>query len=280
MVNRLSKKDKNPDQTEIELIREYKVVKANDLIQKARFNLTAQEQKIVLYLVSRIKPNDEEFEWQIFSIKEFCEICGSDHKNGANYKYIKNALKNLRGKLWWITLPNGRETTASWIDDPEIDPKTKQIMIRMNKNLKPYLIKLHEKFTQYALIYTLAMKSQYSIRLYEILKSYEWQQKKEFDIDELKTALDAEKYKRYPDFKRYVLDIAEKEINKFTDINIKIKSEKVGRQYKRIIFSISKRTVDDSKTAGKLEAYKEIHKKIEPEKAEEYSEILDVFKTV
>lgn len=37
------------------------VVKANALIQKSRFSLSLQQQKIVLYLISKIQPNDEEF---------------------------------------------------------------------------------------------------------------------------------------------------------------------------------------------------------------------------
>ena len=41
--------------------REYNVVKSNILIQKSRFNFTAQEQKIILYLISKIKPEDKDF---------------------------------------------------------------------------------------------------------------------------------------------------------------------------------------------------------------------------
>ena len=40
--------------------RKHLVIKANDLIQKSRFSLTLQQQKIVLYLISQIHPNDTE----------------------------------------------------------------------------------------------------------------------------------------------------------------------------------------------------------------------------
>ena len=36
--------------------RERKVTKANELIQKSRFSLSAQQQKIVLFLISQITP--------------------------------------------------------------------------------------------------------------------------------------------------------------------------------------------------------------------------------
>ena len=53
---------------------EKQVVKANDLIQKSRFNLSLQQQKIVLYLISQITPYDEEFKLYEFSILDFCRI--------------------------------------------------------------------------------------------------------------------------------------------------------------------------------------------------------------
>jgi len=35
------------------------LVKHNDLIQNARYNLSVQEQKIILYLISKIKPGQQ-----------------------------------------------------------------------------------------------------------------------------------------------------------------------------------------------------------------------------
>ena len=54
----------------------YFVAKANDLIRKTRYNLTTQQQKIVLFAISKIKPNDPpETQYEI-SIDELCEACG------------------------------------------------------------------------------------------------------------------------------------------------------------------------------------------------------------
>ncbi len=41
--------------------RSYLVVKDNALIQKAKYNLTANEQKLVNYVITMIKPGEEEF---------------------------------------------------------------------------------------------------------------------------------------------------------------------------------------------------------------------------
>ena len=50
------------------------VVKRNDLILKSRFNLSLQQQKIVLYLISQITPYDEEFKKLEFSLN-FSATC-------------------------------------------------------------------------------------------------------------------------------------------------------------------------------------------------------------
>jgi len=230
-------------QTEIERrnlteLRTYKIVKANELIQKSRFNLQVQEQKIILYLISKIKPEDVELKEYTFEIQDFCKVCGLDAENGANYKYIKQTLKDLRDKSIWITLKDGTETTLSWIDKVYMHPNSGVVTIKIDDMMKPYLLQLKEHFTQYELLYTLAMKSQYSLRLYELLKSYEFQHKKLFNIDELKIRLSAENYVRFPDFKRKVLDISMREINNLSDLTVTYEIIKESRRYAKIEFSM------------------------------------------
>lgn len=219
-------------------LREYKIVKSNDLIQKSRFSLSMTEQKIVLYLISKIKPNDLELKEQVFEIAEFCRICGIDWNNGNNYARIKKILKDLRDKSFWIKLDNGMETTMAWIDHVTIGEKSGKVILKIDDRLKPYLLQLKKQFTQYEVLYILAMKSRYSIRLYELLRSYEYQRNVIFEIEELKRLLDAEKYTRFPDFKRYVLDIAMREINDVSDMNIDYICIKEGRKYAKIEFGM------------------------------------------
>lgn len=218
--------------------RDYKVVKSNDLIQKSRFQLTLQEQKIILYVISKIKPNEEDFIILDFSIIEFCKVCGIDCDNGKNYKNVKNTIKALADKSVWIMLGSGTETLIRWINKAWINKKSGIIKIRLDDDMKPYLLQLQERFTQYELLYTLAMRSQYSIRLYELLKSYEYKRRKVFDIEELKRLLSAENYSRFPDFKRYVLDISMREINDLSDLTVTYEIIKEGRRYAKLDFSM------------------------------------------
>ena len=130
-------------------LRDYKVVKSNDLIQKSRFQLSLQEQKIILYLISKIKPEDMEFKEHIFETREFCRVCGLEINSGANYKYIKQTLKDLRDRSIWVTLEDGSETTLAWIDKVTINKQSGTVIIKIDEMMKPYLLqlqKLNSKF--------------------------------------------------------------------------------------------------------------------------------------
>jgi len=216
----------------------YSVVKANSLIQQSRFYLTTQEQKIILYLVSKIKPEDKELSFYEFDIIEFCNVCDIDSDNGKNYKNIKQTLKNLRDKSIWVTDENGDETLYAWLDHVKVIKKSSKVTLKINELMKPYLLQLSSNYTQYTLYYVLAMRSQYSIKLYEVLKSYQYKFRCEFDLDDFKRILGAEKYQRHADFMRYVLTPAMTEIGELSDIKATYELYKTGRKFTRIMFTI------------------------------------------
>ena len=99
----------------------YLVVKANDLIRKTRYNLTTQQQKIVLFAISKIKPNDPPNTRYEIAIDELCEACGIEIDGGHYYKVIKDDLVKLTTRLW-VKMPDKSEATVSWIGDAEIIP--------------------------------------------------------------------------------------------------------------------------------------------------------------
>jgi plasmid replication initiation protein len=223
----------------------YSIVKANVLIQQSRFYLNTQEQKIILYLISKIQPDDDEFKSYAFHINEFCRICEIDDNNGKNYKNIKDTLKGLRDKSIWVEIAKGRHTTLGWLSCVTIDENSGVVDIKLDDRMKPFLLQLKEHFTQYSFYYILAMKSQYSIKIYELLKSYEYRGVCEFPIDDLKKMLGAEHYERHADFQRKVLDTALREINGYSDITAEYFLEKTGKKFTDITFQI--RTVKNAK---------------------------------
>lgn len=228
------------------------VVKSNQLIQHSRFSLSTLQQKIILYIISQITPYDEELKLYEFKITEFCRVCGIEPK-GDIYTLIKNQVKAISDKSLWIELDNGKETLVRWIEKPYIDERQGTIQIKLDEDMKPYLLRLKEKFTEYELIYTLNFKSKYSIRLYELLKSIHYKKLKTyeqvFSIERFQKLLDS-CYEDFKDFHSRVLKPAQKEINTFSDINLEYELLKKGRKITHIKIIInSKLSVERYKVA-------------------------------
>ena len=228
------------------------VVKANALIQKSRFSLSTQQQKIVLFLISQIEPQDEDFNLYEFKIADFCRVCGIDPQ-GDNYTALKNQIKAISDKSLWIELESGEETLLRWIERPYISKRNGTIKIKIDREMKPYLLQLKERFTEYELIYTLNFKSKYSIRLYEYLKSIHYRKLKPYertmDIEKFQKLLDSN-YTEFKDFHTRVLKPAQKEINTYSDIIFDYEIIKEGRKAVAISFTIkTKDTIDRIKVS-------------------------------
>lgn len=226
---------------EITQQRSYTVVKSNELIQKARYDLNISELKTLAYIFSKIKPNDKELQDYTFSIKEYCQVCGIDYKNGANYLYIKKSIKSLRDKSFWLMDEKGNEVLVGWLSKARINKGSGKITVRLDEDIQKYVIGLFDNFTQYELLSTLPMKSSYSFRIYELLKSYAFTKHHTFDIDDLKSKLAAANYVNFKDFRRYVLEVATKEINLYTDLEISWEPIKKGKKVIQVKFDIKQR---------------------------------------
>ena len=61
-----------------------------------------------------------------------------------------------------------------------------------------------------------------------------------FKIDELKKRMDCDKYKRFPDFRRYALEKAVEDINTYSDLAVRyiVRKDEGSRSYTKIIFYI------------------------------------------
>jgi len=226
------------------------VVKRNDFVQNSHHQLSLLEQKIILFVISKIKPLDTDFTEQLFSIADFCRFCGLDEKNGKNYRNLKDALGKLLSRYVWISLDNGSITSLRWVDKVTINKGSGIIQLKLDKDLKPYFLQLEEQYTLYELRYILSMRSQYSVRLYELLKSYSYKKNVVFEVNELKRLLFSENWERNNDFKRKVLDIAVREINEFSDIFVEYIFQKDGRRFSKVWFAIDRKEAYDRFMVG------------------------------
>lgn len=216
--------------------RNYYVVKANQLITKSRYSLSAQQQKILLYLISHIKPDDEIGTIYDFSIKDFAKVCGYDISSGYYYPLIKDDIKKLRDASSWIEIDKDREVLFSWLNTVELNKNSGEIKVSFHSTVAPYLFQLRERYTQYNLYQVLCLSHKYSIRLFEFLLSMKYKEVFEIDIETLKKHIDAEKYDKISHFKDRILIPAINEINDYTELNIEYAFKKTGKKITHIVF--------------------------------------------
>ena len=241
--------------------RNYIVAKSNQIVQKSRYDFSMTEQRMIAYICSKIKPIEvidraKGVPFQLdyeFNILDYCRICGIED-NGRVYEECKTLLKGLRDKSMWLTLEDGSETTVGWLAKATTNKKSGIAKIKIDEDLAPYLFDLKSKFLSYGLKNILNMKSQYSIRLYELLKSYHDMKNGQTDykktswtivLMELKQKLMVENvksYENYKDFRKKVLEVAQKEINELTDISIYFEPITRGRKTEKVKFTIITKT--------------------------------------
>jgi len=249
----------NPQlKTPIKKCKKHDIIKCSGFVRKARHDLSLVEQKIMLYLMSKVKLRYTNFELQEFKVKDFCRVFEIDAISGSHYEILESAVTEIRNKNFYMESDSGLYVPKDWIEKPVINRAG--IKIKLHDDLKPYLLKFKGSRVSYDLKYIVKMQSKYSIRIYELLKMYESIGKCELELDELKKMFGAEK-QSFANFTQVVLDIAMREINNFTDVIASYELVKEGRKFKKIKFAIkSKLSVHEECTQMQINLIKAFYK--------------------
>ena len=221
------------------------VKKANVLIEGA-YRLSTVEQRVIMLLVTMIKPSDEEFKDYFLVIKDFVDILGLKHKDP--YLQLREITKKLMGRVFTIKTPKS-ELQLAWLSSAEYLHGEGKVKLRFDPGLKPYLLQLKERFTSYNLNNIIRLKSSFSIRIYELLKQYEKISTRTFTLKELKRKLgiSQDQYKLYGHFKSRVLNAAQVEINSQTDISFDFEEIRIGRKIGKIHLIIRSKSMEELK---------------------------------
>ena len=231
----------------------------NQFVFNARYRLPAREQKIILYLISKINPiKENEFHKQRLSIGEMKQLLT---REGAKYGSFYSELTTIAETMTncKITFPtqfefNGTRLKGAinWFQHciPIEDEKGELYLeFVFSEILKPFIIDLKE-YVKIGVAEVFPMRSGYAIRMFQLLKA-EYDRLKEYkkvvhydvSLEKLKELLSIEGKYNYPDFKNFrvrVLDPIRDDINEFSN-NIQIDYDylKTGKKVTGIKFIIS-----------------------------------------
>lgn len=216
----------------------YIVTKSNYFIMNCSYDLSLEEQKIILVLASMVQPEDEDFKPYKLKIKDFMNLLDVDTK--TKYANVPRVTKELMQKVFEIK--EGKKTLQiAWLSSAEYEQGSGQVELEFSPKLKPYMLKLNCLFTQYKIENILCMKSKYSPRMYEILKCNEFRKQKnvEIEVAELRRLFKAENiYPKYNDFKKKIILKTQTELKEKADVYFDFKEIKTGRKVTSYKFEI------------------------------------------
>lgn len=216
-----------------------RVVKHNDFV-KARSNLSKIEHRVIAMLIAQLDREDEAFELQRIRISELIEKSGSSSQD--LYNRGKEICQQLLNQQIHIQKEeDGRRVYEGYnaLDKIRYVEGDGYIEARFNDSMKPFLLQLKRRFTIYQLEAFMRLRSRYSMRIYELLKMREDLRWLRMPIEQLREVLSCEdKYARFGDFRRRVIEQAQSEINEITDLNFTYKVEREGQSPVRINFMI------------------------------------------
>jgi len=216
-------------------------IRQQSIIVNSKYALSRAEIDIVLTLLTAIHKDDKDFKDYEFTIKDL--EAKTDRKWDS--QQLKDTIYSLMQKPLSFQEENGSWEVVNWFSYFKYEVGG-IITCRFDKKLKPYLIDIQGRMILGDVRHLLPMKSSYSKRIYLLLKEHHKFGERIFEVEELMDILKVPKSMRgYGQFKQKALDRAVIDINKFTDLKVKLEvHKKLGNKVKKIRFSIKKNDED------------------------------------
>lgn len=241
------------------------VVQANELIRSTQDDLSLLEAKLIRLAISQIVATDTDIRTYTCDVSQLARYLGMTNNIYREVGLLGKSI--IKKSIYLIDKSKPPKRTGewnykifNWVDYFEYN--SGKITIRLNDQLKPYLIGLDALFTKYGYDSILKLPTSNSIRLYELLLSYESvvniyspsfipstifpeveRSKNEliFSIGYLKKYFDCiGKYDRDRDFIKRVIDSSVKAINSSSPTyRVSYRTAKQGRKIGYVLFKIN-----------------------------------------
>ena len=222
------------------------VEKRNVLNELRANNLTLQELRFFSIYLSKINPYDKSTRAVKFKLSDFQKIM--DFKK-LNIVQLKAATDSLLTKLVHLPKESGGFSTFQLFKECTVDKDSGgewYVSIDAHDKALPLMFDFKDRYFKYELWNALRLRSANQIRMYEILKQYEYIGKREISVTDLRELLGIapNEYPRWDRFRDRVLDSCQQALKETTDICFTYERGKTGTggKWLTIIFHISKNT--------------------------------------
>lgn len=223
---------------------ENQVVMSNDLI-KGKSNLSLNELKLLRLTIMQVIAEDKDLLTYQIKIQDLAKIL--DITSPSIYRDVMEMCKHLLQEIVYVGDGNPKHKWQMFQWCSRCRYENGVITIKLNDDLKPYLIQLKQHYTQYMIQDILMLKTVYAVRIYELIREEMKYQEVyadktatvSLDVDTIRKATDTEKkYAQIGIFKLRVIDSALKEINEKSCYHVTYNDIKESRKIVGFKFKI------------------------------------------
>ena len=231
------------------------VFKSNFLVN-AKYDITLVQGRFLVFVSSLVNAYDENFFKYQMQTSTVLDYLGIDR---ANLKWLSSTLKKLQTSLVCLQDDEEAEEYATFLNWFRLDKKNDLLEFSFHSSLKPHYLQLKNNFTTLEKNKYLDFTSMYTVKFYEYIKynyqlfeRYKNNTYREFEVDledftkQFASTFDHKKgvfevpksYKSYSDFRKKVLEVAQKELKEKNDIYFEFEEIKVNNAVKRLLITI------------------------------------------
>ncbi len=200
--------------------KDYLVKKRNVLNEIRSNNMTLQELRFFSVYLAKINPKDSNTRAVRFSLFDFQKIM---ELGRLNIDYLKNVTDSLLCKVINVPLETGGYTGFQIFKECTVTQDSLgewYVEIDAHDKALPLLFEFKNRYFSYELWNALRLRSSNQLRMYEILKQYEFVGERIISVDDLKELMGINKkeYLLFNNFKTKVLEVCQKALAENTDI--------------------------------------------------------------
>ena len=223
------------------------VTQANNLVYAA-YEMTLIEKRLLYLLFSMVRQNDKSFHTYHIPVRQIADFLEIDKQ--SIYKVLDETCTKLMSRVLHVQKPDGDWDKFHWVSRASYKSKGKsktgeaELELKIHDELHPMLLELKKQFASVPFHLIAHLPSYHAIRIFEIL--YHKSQSIKLpeitiELTDLKKYLGVEnKYPNFGDFKRRVLDMAQKHIKKSTPLIFTYQTIKEGRKVVALKFLVEK----------------------------------------
>lgn len=219
-------------------------IRQHNAITTARYDYSACQLDILFYVLSKLKRDDGPDTQYCIYVKDIEEMTG----RRWNYQQLREATADMGSRMFEVE--NAHVYKQLWMFQKVEYIKGKGYLeIELSRHIRPYLYELKDNFTSYQLHSALKLTSKYAKRIYQLAS--QWKdvgETRHYELDEFKlmlklkdpTGKEPEQFQNISQLKARVLDIAVRQINEHTDLQISYQLQKEGRAFTGVRFYVRK----------------------------------------